>query len=75
MYLLIYIELFISVATEVGMVIGEPQTPFKILRSQNTEEISDYFKSKRGLNLIIVIIPDRTDTTYGGYNFLNIFSS
>ncbi|KAL6425221.1 hypothetical protein ACFW04_009460 [Cataglyphis niger] len=52
-------------ATEVGMVIGEPQTPFKILKSHDTAEISDYFKSKRGLNLIIVIIPDRTDTTYG----------
>ncbi|XP_050459784.1 protein argonaute-2-like isoform X2 [Cataglyphis hispanica] len=52
-------------ATEVGMVIGEPQTPFKILESHNTAEISDYFKSKRGLNLIIVIIPDHTNTTYG----------
>ncbi|XP_070151437.1 protein argonaute-2-like isoform X3 [Polyergus mexicanus] len=52
-------------ATEVGMFIGEPQTPFKTLKSYNHAEITEYFRSRRGLNLIIVIIPDRTDTTYG----------
>ncbi|XP_029665997.1 protein argonaute-4 isoform X2 [Formica exsecta] len=52
-------------ANEVGMVIGEPQTPFKTLKSYNHAEITEYFRSRRGLNLIIVIIPDRTDTTYG----------
>lgn len=61
----IHIELFISVAKEVGMHIAEPQSPFKTLRSQNVGEITDYFKSKKGLKLIIVIISDRTDTTYG----------
>lgn len=62
---LIHIELFVFVANELGMVIGDPQTPFKTLKSYNHAEITEYFRSRRGLNLIIVIIPDRTDTTYG----------
>ncbi|XP_025270021.1 protein argonaute-2 isoform X2 [Camponotus floridanus] len=52
-------------ATEVGMTIGNPQVPWKSLRPQAHAEITEYFRSKKGSKLIIVIIPDRTDTTYG----------
>jgi len=47
------------------MSIGEPQGPWRSLRPQAHQEITQYFRSKKGLKLIIVIIPDRTDTTYG----------
>lgn len=47
------------------MIIGDPQGPLKSLRPQAHVEITEYFRSRKGLKLIIVIIPDRTDTTYG----------
>lgn len=65
MHLSIYIELFVSVASEVGMFIGEPLSPHKYCRSQNTREITEYFNSRANMKLIIVVISDRTDTTYG----------
>ncbi|XP_029175629.1 protein argonaute-2 isoform X4 [Nylanderia fulva] len=52
-------------ASEVGMNIEEPQSPFRQLRSSNISEIHNYFGSKKDLKLIIVIISDRMDTTYG----------
>lgn len=64
-YFSINIELFISIARDVGMHIDDPQTPYKSLRSHNLQEVKSYFRSKKGLKLIIVIIPDRTDATYG----------
>ncbi|XP_072745126.1 protein argonaute-3 [Anoplolepis gracilipes] len=50
---------------DVGMHIEDPLVPYRSLRSRNTAEITEYFRSKKDLKLIIVIIPDRTDTTYG----------
>lgn len=73
-YVCVFINSYIivySIGTEVGMSIGDPQGPYKSLKnSQNTAEITDYFRSKKSLKLIIVIIPDRTDATYGKDSFL-----
>lgn len=59
-YIIVY-----PIAKEVGMFIGDPQAPYKSLKPHNTAEITEYFRSKKGLKLIIVIISDYTDTTYG----------
>jgi len=46
------------------MRIGQP-SPLKNLSSNAIEEITRYFNMNKALKLIIVIIPDKSDVTYG----------
>lgn len=63
------IWLFSILANSVGMFIGKPLTPFQTMRSpeQDIREITNYFHEKKNLQLIIVVLPDRTDRAYSKY--------
>jgi len=58
------------------MRIGQP-CPLKNLSFDAIEEITNYFSSNKGLKLIIVIIPDKSNVTYGKciifVSFLNMY--
>ncbi|XP_039311790.1 protein argonaute-2 isoform X2 [Solenopsis invicta] len=60
-----------SNARQVGMMIGAPMTPFKHFRPQDPlPDIKSWFNDKKTLKLIIVIIPSRTDVTYGNVKYI-----
>lgn len=61
-------------APEVGMTIGDPQKPFKQIYHDKIDEITNFCNSKKNLDLIMVVIPDRTDETYGECNVFFNFS-
>ncbi|XP_018300750.1 protein argonaute-2 isoform X2 [Mycetomoellerius zeteki] len=54
-----------SNARAVGMNIGMPERPFKRLETNDLRGITNYFNQYKKLQLIIVVIPDYTDVTYG----------
>lgn len=58
---------FIFLARAVGMNIGMPERPFKRLETNDLRGITNYFNQYKKLQLIIVVIPDYTDVTYGEY--------
>jgi hypothetical protein len=77
--LYVYVILsFSSLAKDVGMRIGQP-CPLKNLSSNAIEEITNYFSLNKALKLIIVIIPDKSNVTYGEciilVAFLNVYMS
>ncbi|KYM80325.1 Protein argonaute-2 [Atta colombica] len=49
----------------VGMTIGKPESPFKRFDTNDLRGITNYFNQYKHLQLIIVIISDYTDITYG----------
>ncbi|KYN18207.1 Protein argonaute-2 [Trachymyrmex cornetzi] len=52
-------------ARTVGMNIGKPESPFKRFDTNDLRRITNYFTQHKHLELIIVVIPDYTDVTYG----------
>lgn len=54
------------------MNIKAPDRPFKNFDANEEREIINFFNENKHLKLIIVIIPDVTDVTYGKY--INLFS-
>jgi len=49
------------------MTIGKPESPFKKFVTNDLRGITNYFNQYKHLQLIIVIISDYTDITYGEY--------
>jgi len=47
------------------MMIEQPERPFKSFRTDDLRNITEYFNKFKYLKLIIVIIPNHTDITYG----------
>lgn len=65
---------FFFLAKDVGMKIDLPLKPFKTFRTEKLSDITEFFNKHKNLKLIIVIIPNRTDITYGEYIvFFNTF--
>ncbi|XP_036143314.1 protein argonaute-2 [Monomorium pharaonis] len=61
-----FVKMLQSNAREVGMNIDLPLKPFKSFRTErDLKYITEFFNKNKNLKLIIVIIPNRTDITYG----------
>lgn len=73
-YIIFYVTLNFFLGREVGMNIGAP-CAFKNFFAKEEREITNYFHEHKHLKLIIVLIPDNTDVTYGEYIILFIILS
>ncbi|XP_020290691.1 protein argonaute-4-like isoform X3 [Pseudomyrmex gracilis] len=60
-----FVDMLKRTAPEVGMTIGDPLKPFGQMHHDKIDDITRFCNLKKNLALIMVVIPDRTDETYG----------